>query len=222
MKTGPWSDSTLCVNGKEVQKNFFNWFEKSKVVDSKGVPLVVYHGTTSEIESFDKESIGKCFYADDRGFFFTSSPQTANEYTLGHGLRCAEGGNVVAAYISLQNPLIIDEEFLISQNMEVINVSDDCINLWDYNRERILAWADDRNADGVILVGSTNLNPALEPVRMVVAFEPCQIKSAVGNSGLYLPESESLSDTREALTLERANKAKIEIFKATRTLELTL
>lgn len=221
-KIAPWFDDSIAANGCSVQENFSNWFGASKVVNSKGEPLVVYHGTESEIEYFDEESIGKNFFADERGFFFTSSSNTANEYTLGIGYRFAEGGNVVPAYISLQNPLIVDEEFLMSEGLDPINVSDDCINLWDGHRELLLAWADDKGADGVILVGNTDLNSDLEPVRMVVAFESRQIKSAVGNSGLYLSESGSLSDTREALALECANKAKLAIRKATKTLDLTL
>ena len=63
-------------------RNFWRWFGDSKVVDEQGRPLVVYHGTTSSFDSFDPKMNGSVTRATSSksGFFFTSSPRTAQSY----------------------------------------------------------------------------------------------------------------------------------------------
>ena len=70
--------------------NFRNWFQNSKVVDANGMPLVVYHGTTAEFDSFDRPS------------FFTPNPDSAATYAKG------KGGQIMPVYLSLKNPVLID------------------------------------------------------------------------------------------------------------------
>jgi hypothetical protein len=63
-------------------RNFYNWFGDSKVVDEQGRPLVVYHGTNKEFDSFDKKLLGTTTlaYSARQGFFFTDSEDVANSY----------------------------------------------------------------------------------------------------------------------------------------------
>lgn len=63
-------------------RNFYNWFGDSKVVDDQGRPLVVYHGTNKEFDSFDKKLLGTTTlaYSARQGFFFTDSEEVANSY----------------------------------------------------------------------------------------------------------------------------------------------
>jgi hypothetical protein len=184
-------------NGRSVAANFCAWFRDSKVVDSAGRPLVVYHGTDQAFDGFSKDCIGNNFRADERGFFFISDPRQANNYaendTVGLGKR--PGGNVIPAYISLQRPLVVDDLLLRSEGMRPIGVNDDVVTFWDTYQGLVLEWADARKADGIILV-DRSYRVGGEPTRMVVAFEPRQIKSALGNSGLYSVFSDELCDTR--------------------------
>lgn len=54
--------------------NFKKWFGKSKVVNEDGAPMVVYHGTTHDIETFDiNETNKENFYG--RGIYFTDSQE---------------------------------------------------------------------------------------------------------------------------------------------------
>ena len=46
-------------NDPQVLQNFWNWFDGSKVVDEKGRPLVVYHGTKDTFDIFDYEKGNK-------------------------------------------------------------------------------------------------------------------------------------------------------------------
>jgi len=76
---------------------FKRWFRGSKVVDEQGRPLVVYHGTRSDVEiTAFRDSF-------DDGIFFTSDPEYANQYT-----DRPDGGQgaIYPVYLSIQNPYI--------------------------------------------------------------------------------------------------------------------
>lgn len=198
-------EHTLASNGRSVAANFRSWFRDSKVVDSRGSPLVVYHGTDCDFIAFSKDCIGNNFRADEKGFFFISDPKQASNYaendTVGLGKR--PGGVVIPAYISLQRPLVVDDSFLRSEGMRPIGVHDDVVSFWDTYQGLVLEWAESHRADGIILVDrSYQVNG--EPTRMVVAFEPRQIKSALGNSGLYAVFSDELHDHVPSAPIERA------------------
>jgi len=83
---------TIIIN--EVNKSdnnvldFDKWFEGSKVVDSYGKPLIVYHGSTTEITEFYN------------GTYFTPDYYNADGY--------ANGEYIYEAYLSIKKPLIIN------------------------------------------------------------------------------------------------------------------
>jgi Arc/MetJ-type ribon-helix-helix transcriptional regulator len=61
---------------------FKRWFGSSRVVDEKGEPLVVYHGTEQDFEKFSSLRGGKNTDAQSGklAFFFTNEPTTAGDY----------------------------------------------------------------------------------------------------------------------------------------------
>lgn len=61
------------------ERNFRNWFGDSKMVDEEGKPLVVYHGTGRNFESFDPSASPKNSYSL-RGIYTAKNPRTAEEY----------------------------------------------------------------------------------------------------------------------------------------------
>lgn len=93
---------------------FKNWFGESKVVDSNGEPLVVYHGMSKEFE-------GEILYVSKygslgEGIYFTSSPEAASRFAAGlRGSRVGEEpkvqGNVVPAYLRIERPF--DNNFFV-------------------------------------------------------------------------------------------------------------
>lgn len=209
---GPWNDETLAANGRTVAENFSIWFGKSFVATRNGKPQVVYHGTGSDIEAFDTEQIGSSYRADKRGFFFVSDPQLANYYaqtdSIGNPRRC--GGNVIPAYVSLKKPLVVDKPFLAAEGKGPIGVDEDVVSFWDNYQRLILDWVDERHSDGVILVDDAQLRAGQEPTKLVVAFSAEQVKSAVGNCGLFKKGSASLTDhdaLHQALRARRARDA---------------
>ena len=66
---------------------FKKWFNSSKIIDANGDPMVVYHGSNSEIAVFDA-SISKS------GFWFSQDSDDANDY----------GIETTSAYLSVGNP----------------------------------------------------------------------------------------------------------------------
>lgn len=73
--------------------NFWKWFGDSKVVDSNGKPLVVYHGTRSDFDKFDLSKASKNGLLG-RGFYFTNNREFASVY----GTKC------LSVYVKLINP----------------------------------------------------------------------------------------------------------------------
>lgn len=63
-------------------KGFKNWFGNSQVVDADGKPMVVYHGTVSDFDSFDPKShrsiLNEKYQGD--GFHFSESADVASQY----------------------------------------------------------------------------------------------------------------------------------------------
>lgn len=153
---------------------FKRWFGDSKVVDADGKPLVVYHGTGRTFEAFDKSKRGSNTKDADasHGFFFTDSTETAAGYAelLGPN-RSGAGPNVVPVFLSIQKPLEVD--FAGSE----------------YDPEAFLeniSLAQNSGYDGVIFRKvSDGVITGSESSDIYVAFEPTQIKSAVGNSGAF-------------------------------------
>lgn len=93
--------------GQEIQntENFWKWFAGSKVVDKNGNPLVVYHGSNAEFDTFDIEKIGSNsgnFGHLGFGFYFSTDIREAEGY----------GNNIIKAYLKICNPFYGTDEQL--------------------------------------------------------------------------------------------------------------
>jgi len=83
-------------------RNFWRWFGDSKVVDEQGRPLVVYHGTDSKFNVFEKGiKTARAVMFDVReeesqGFFFSVNEVDASEY----------GKNLMPVYLKAEYPLV--------------------------------------------------------------------------------------------------------------------
>lgn len=79
----------------------------TKVVDEKGKPLLLYHGTNAEkFDTFDASKIQKRdsgFFGV--GFYFTPDISIADEFAIGSD---GEEGYVIEVYVKLNNPFIFD------------------------------------------------------------------------------------------------------------------
>lgn len=84
VKTDNTKYSLTDNQGRELSKEQQEYFKDSKVRDGDGNLVTVYHGTTEEINVFDKNKLGSNTGASSakEGFFFTSSKQVAEAYSM--------------------------------------------------------------------------------------------------------------------------------------------
>lgn len=100
---------------------FKDWFgdwtsnraNHSQVVDDQGRPMIVYHGTGTNIEEFLPEFTGQGNDQYGSGFYFTTDRETAEGYTTRTlNDQSKPGGtdnpNVIPAYLNIRNPLVVE------------------------------------------------------------------------------------------------------------------
>ena len=158
-------------------ENFKMWFGDSKVVDEKGEPLKVFHGTVGNFTKFDISKIGENFGFDDAGFFFTTDPEEAAEPPGDK----QEGINLMPVYLKIGNPLHIRTKGSTSE-------------YFDDHSVEILDKAKQNKNDGVIIDGGVG-------GRLAVVFKPTQIKSAIGNDGSFDPDDPDITKSVGAKSL---------------------
>lgn len=92
-------DVSLSAGDVTDTEAFKRWFGKSKVVDAQGKPLVVYHGTASDITEFDGRSVyeGGIYFAQDPRYA-TGRARIAER--MGHG----PAANLMPAFVRITNP----------------------------------------------------------------------------------------------------------------------
>lgn len=100
------SNGDRIAKSEQALRNFYNWFGDSKVVDDNGRPLVVYHGTSSDFDTFDIDQSGKntgtAIYG--KGFYFTTNKDVATKWGQKRGEPI-----VMSAYVKLENPNMVEE-----------------------------------------------------------------------------------------------------------------
>jgi hypothetical protein len=174
------ADSNL-YNAEELVKS-------SKVVDANGEPLVVYHGTDADIETFIPDNA----QGWGTGVYFASNKQVTEEF----------GDKTLEAYLNIQNPYIDNETRLdweaVLKTEVVQNKNKEYQSEFDPSGDKELFLDEydlrDRFAEdgsflndvlrelgynGIIAEGSNNI-AGLE----IVAFNPNQIKS-IYNTGEF-------------------------------------
>jgi hypothetical protein len=167
------------------QENFGNWFGYSHVVDERGNPMVLYHGTDADVDEFDPNKIGQTdhgWYGE--GHYLTASPELASAYS-GYknnkaivGEEIHPGQNVMPVYARLENPYYWPEDRAAATSKE--------------EAKKITEELRKQGYDGVI---APNKHADMPEGKFweVVVFTPHQIKSATGNSGHFNMQSPKLN-----------------------------
>lgn len=191
--------------GKQTDtKEFKAWFGDSKVVDDKGEPLRVYHGTVTTFDSFDPESQGSNIDHGKlgSGHYFSEDPQLAGSYAMLARAKADRAEQVMPVYLSVQNPLVIDTgptdrgkdlwDKLRSFSGE-LGIDDDPVADRDNNTPN-REWAPKFTSklrqygyDGVVVEFGRGR-------REWMVFAPEQIKSATGNRGTFDPKSKNITE----------------------------
>lgn len=214
MKNKPWLDDTIAANGEAVSKNFADWFGASKVKNEDGSPMVVFHGTypweredgssLGNITSFNRlasvQIVRRPATIDTVGSWFSSnaSEDGAAKY----------GSTIYPVYLSIQVPHETTFALMLRRARLLANGNDDGRMVREAEVNAYRKWLADIGKDGIKIVhdGGTDSNE-FEKQDAWIALEPTQIKSALGNAGLYLRGSSDLCDTEAARKLELAREA---------------
>jgi len=159
---------------------FKAWFKGSKVVDAEGKPLVVYHGTTADFDTFDPKRAGQNDHGwYGNGVYLSADPGTASAYTNYDNIK--SGGklgdtpissNVMPVYVALQNPYVWPKGRAAATDKA--------------ERDALTKELKNAGHDGMI-VPNEYQDPQYANFHEIVAFRPEQIKSSIGNRGTFDP-----------------------------------
>ena len=189
-------------------ERFKRWFRDSKVVDGRGRPLVVFHGTTASFDAF------RPFYRknEDLGFgvHFATKPEFAGRYAfVSTTRRKGDSPKIIPVYLSAQKPLYSNQlavegtpEFALAKKLlpRLPRVSNEngLLVAWPQNAinqsspkraEKIIREA---GYDGVRYAASVRQSfvsgtAVIDESEAWIVFEPTQIKHAVLNVGEFDP-----------------------------------
>ena len=144
-----------------------SWFSGSKVVDDDGSPLVVYHGSSADFDTFDESKI-----RDPLGFFFSATPSGAKTF-----------GQPKAYNLCLRNPLVVTQGEDYKKNLS----GKDRFDLMEEGYDGVVihySWATDyvaflpeQIASAPVAVTSGRFQKALHQMAYPVAFSFDELKA---------------------------------------------
>ena len=164
---------------------FKKWFGNSKVVDKKGNPLIVYHGSP-DLRGLKEKYIFESRFLDNQSFFFTDNYSMAKSYAdpkRAFDYQNAEEG-VIGLYLSLKNPLIVNAFNQIWRKFETTIDANEIIGT-----RNLINFAKNKGYDGVIVENVrdyyNNNDKKTKGGNVYVAFYPNQIKLANGSNTTF-------------------------------------
>lgn len=181
----------IAPNGKPAWQNFVRWFGDSKVVDERGNPLVVYHGTGADITEFRAglRRDGAVSSVDGgHGFYFTPNPDLASKYAT------RDAGNVVPAYVSIRNPMPPEVE---NGGLP--------IGVGGYNPDALFPGGFIGARDEIERALAAGYDGIIRGDE-IIAFRPEQIKSAIGNNGDFDADNADIRYSRIAARVSQGVK----------------
>jgi len=150
-------DSNSITDTEEFKK----WFGNSKIVNERGYPLEVYHGSQEEFTEFAGYS------------FFTDDYWNAEGYSSGEDI-------VYEVYLSIQNPLVIDAK---GKKWDEIETP------YGTSTREVASNLDTSRYDGIIFnnIKDSWIDDAeyQDPGTVYVAIKPEQIKLADGTNTTF-------------------------------------
>jgi hypothetical protein len=162
--------------------NFTNWFGNSKVIDDTGAPMKVYHGTNNFFDAFDPR-----YTQGQMGFHFGSKDAASSIYGD------TPPQNIMENYLSLQNPLRLDD-LGAWQGADVVNMVNKKLGT-NIHQSASDAFIKDtimkHGYDGVVYGNKfeNGIDDAIQD--SYIAFKPTQIKST-SNRGTFDPKDPNI------------------------------
>ena len=186
-------------------KNFWKWFGDSKIVDRYGRPVAYYHGSfTGDITAFKRGT------SHSKAIFISPDPAVADNFVP----VVSRGGSVYKVYVKAVNPFDFENEAQVSavidslDNQQLLSLvlkipSAEAYNL--YVRGRLVKIVKDEvmKGDWVIIENDTFQKGIKDKghdgfyvkeyrTKNLAVYDPNQLKSAVGNTGLFSEENDDI------------------------------
>tara|TARA_R100001463_G_scaffold35008_3_gene76601 strand:- start:21659 stop:30079 length:8421 start_codon:yes stop_codon:yes gene_type:complete len=158
---------------------FKQWFKGSKIVDSSGAPLTVFHGGANV------EKGSRAFKVSPRGalgsgIYLTPDLKFARDYAADYAIKNDTTGSVFTGYVSIKKPLEIRERLtptvdalvqLGVPETKARKIVEKAEENYGYVGRQIQTRAIAKGYDGIIQYGKDG------KVKEIVAFKPSQVKS---------------------------------------------
>lgn len=190
---------------------FKRWFKQSKVVDAQGNPLVAFHVTSNDFVEFDTAAGAKAgkkttaSYSGQLGSWFTAPSLYDGNYEPGNAEAAIEGfvetdsgafkdgANTMPVHLSIQNPMEYSDFESMLDDRDLFK------SIAAYKRSLV-----DQGYDGIVIRNS-DTDGGVDRDDWV-AFEPTQIKSAIGNNGQFDPFNPDIRKSTERLIEDIPNE----------------
>lgn len=191
--------------------NFIKWFGQSQVVDDQGAPKVMYHGTPvfdngmGDLHEFDRmwtvhNLRGRDSSIDNIGSWFSSIPDDngAGKYSGGQGV-------IYPVFLAISNPHITTFDRLVrlmhnANGDYEMAMAKSSPSKGDVHNLRV--WLRNAGYDGIRIQHDTsrsNISMEFEIQDAWIPLQATQIKSAIGNSGLFQSDSSLIADNQSLL-----------------------
>ena len=177
---------TLGVTPEVIEK-----FKGSKVVDAKGKPLMVFHGTPNDFSEFEIGRETENFFSFGKGItrrkaaFFSTDEKFANTFAR-------KGGRTIKAYLSLKNPIDLSEGYsnefytkhmdMLSENNLLSMSPQDMWEMFDDGFPGSKEFIEAVKSDGYDGAKTVERSNSGELVDVYAAFDSSQIISVASNN----------------------------------------
>lgn len=189
-------------NSKNLNDNFWKWFDNSKVVDKDDNPLVVIHRTKSDFNTFDITK-SHPMNLQGKGFYFSSKDDLFMKNSFGN--------KIMKCYLSIKNPFY---GYGVKYNKSILQKyisEEDLQKIFEGNNSETFEGFElffglqmsraERNVKGYDTIDTTAIlkNLGFDGIYLSennvwVAFEPNQIKS-IDNNGEWNSNSNNIYET---------------------------
>lgn len=189
-------------NLKNLNDNFWKWFDNSKVVDKDDNPLVVIHRTKSDFNTFDITK-SHPMNLQGKGFYFSSKDDLFMKNSFGN--------KIMKCYLSIKNPFY---GYGVKYNKSILQKyisEEDLQKIFEGNNSETFEGFElffglqmsraERNVKGYDTIDTTAIlkNLGFDGIYLSennvwVAFEPNQIKS-IDNNGEWNSNSNNIYET---------------------------
>lgn len=193
-------------DGSLISENFSHWFGES-IVQKMGTPQVMYHGTPvfdngmGDLREFDRlwtvhNLPGRETSIDNVGSWFTSNPSAES----GAQMYSSDQGVIYPVYLSISKPYVTTFDLLL-RRMHILNrdfaKADSPNRVMKGDVDNLRYWLRDAGMDGIRLIHHPSIgdhSTEFKNQEVWIPLQANQIKSAIGNSGVFDPDSMTLDD----------------------------